>query len=67
MNMKFSQPGIPLEMSQLGLIGSLRVAALYMAGVTFACLGASVMQAEKYLIGASGGVYALIAAHLGRE
>ena len=52
-------------MSQLGWIGSLRVAALYLAGVTLGSLGATSMQPKKYLLGASAGVYALIAAHLG--
>ena len=35
-----------------------------MAGVIVGSLGASVVEAEKYLVGASGGVYALIFAHL---
>ena len=52
-------------MSQLGIKGSVRIAILYMAGVLFGALGASIVQPEKYLIGASAGVYALIFAHLG--
>ena len=56
--------GLPLELSQQGWIGSLRIAGLYMAGVIVGSLGASVVEAEKYLVGASGGVYALIFAHL---
>lgn len=56
--------GIPLEMSQLGWRGSLRVAFLYFFGVIFGSLGSSVSQPNTYLLGASAGVYALIAAHL---
>lgn len=56
--------GIPLEMSQPGWLGSLRVAALYMAGVILGCLGATCVEPTKYLLGASAGVYALILAHL---
>ena len=52
-------------MSQPGLLGSLRVFALYMAGVLLGSLGASVIEPKKYLVGASAGVYALISAHLG--
>ncbi len=54
-------------MSQPGWLGSLRVAGLYMAGVTLGALGASTVQPEKYMVGASAGVYALIAAHLGKK
>lgn len=57
--------GIPLEMSQLGWYGSFRVALLYLSGVILGSLGASIAQPTKYLLGASAGVYALIAAHLG--
>eukprot|EP00095_Tigriopus_kingsejongensis_P010040 snap_masked-scaffold231_size243715-processed-gene-1.20 protein:Tk10040 transcript:snap_masked-scaffold231_size243715-processed-gene-1.20-mRNA-1 annotation:"rhomboid-related protein 3" len=56
--------GIPLEMSQLGWIGGMRVACLYISGVLLGSLGASVFQPDNYLLGASAGVYALIAAHL---
>ena len=52
-------------MSQPGWLGSLRVAALYMAGVILGCLGATCVAPTKYLLGASAGVYALILAHLG--
>ena len=52
-------------MSQPGWLGSLRVAALYMAGVILGCLGATCVEPNKYLLGASAGVYALILAHLG--
>ena len=52
-------------MSQPGWLGSLRVAGLYFAGVIFGSLAASVVQPTNYLVGASAGVYALIAAHLG--
>ena len=52
-------------MGQPGWIGSLRVAGLYMSGVVLGCLGASICEPTKYLIGASAGVYALIFAHLG--
>ena len=47
-------------MSQPGWLGSLRVAALYMAGVILGCLGATCVEPSKYLLGASAGVYALI-------
>ncbi|CAL4244543.1 unnamed protein product [Meganyctiphanes norvegica] len=52
--------GLPLEMVH----GSARVACLYLAGVVAGSLGTSVFDAEVYLVGASGGVYALLAAHL---
>jgi rhomboid-related protein 1/2/3 len=54
-------------MSQPGWLGSLRIAGLYMAGVILGALGASVVQPEKYMVGASAGVYALITAHLGNH
>jgi rhomboid-related protein 1/2/3 len=54
-------------MSQPGWLGSLRVAGLYFAGVIFGSLAASVVQPTNYLVGASAGVYALIAAHLGED
>ena len=54
-------------MSQPGWLGSLRVAALYMAGVILGCLGATCVEPSKYLLGASAGVYALILAHLGNS
>ena len=63
----FVLKGIPLEMSQMGWTGMFRVAGLYMAGVGMGCLGASVAEPKKYLLGASAGVYALIFAHLGKD
>ena len=50
----------------MGWTGMLRVAGLYLAGVGMGCLGASVAEPSKYLLGASAGVYALIFAHLGK-
>ena len=58
--------GISLEISQPGWIGSLRVAALYIAGVILGGLGSSCVEPEKYLVGASAGVYALVSSHLGQ-
>ncbi|KAL5017963.1 hypothetical protein ScPMuIL_003685 [Solemya velum] len=52
--------GIPLEMVH----GSCRIAAVYMAGVLAGSLGTSVFDVNAFLVGASGGVYALLAAHL---
>lgn len=52
--------GLPLEMVH----GSLRICTIYMAGVLAGSLGTSVLDSEVYLVGASGGVYALLAAHL---
>merc|ERR1719342_1317528 len=52
--------GLPLEMVH----GSLRVGLLYVAGVIAGSFGTSVFEADVYLVGASGGVYALLAAHL---
>ena len=63
-NIQFSILGIPLEMSQPGWIGSGRVAIVYIVGVAFACLSASVIQPTRALVGASGGVYAILWAHL---
>ena len=57
--------GIPLEISQPGWLGSLRVATLYFAGVLLGSVGASCIQPDMFLVGASAGVYALITAHLG--
>lgn len=44
--------------------GSGRVALIYIAGVAAGSLGTSVFDTDVYLVGASGGVYALLAAHL---
>ncbi|XP_065338239.1 protein rhomboid [Cloeon dipterum] len=52
--------GLPLEMVH----GSLRIGVVYMAGVLAGSLGTSVFDTDVYLVGASGGVYALLAAHL---
>ncbi|XP_033743038.1 rhomboid-related protein 3-like [Pecten maximus] len=52
--------GIPLEMVH----GSFRIALVYLAGVLAGSLGTSVFDIKVYLVGASGGVYALLAAHL---
>ncbi|XP_050295712.1 protein rhomboid [Anthonomus grandis grandis] len=52
--------GLPLEMVH----GSGRVALIYVAGVIAGSLGTSVFDTDVYLVGASGGVYALLAAHL---
>lgn len=52
--------GLPLEMVH----GSLRIGTVYMAGVLAGSLGTSVFDMDVYLVGASGGVYALLAAHL---
>ncbi|CAL4068571.1 unnamed protein product [Meganyctiphanes norvegica] len=52
--------GIPLEMVH----GSIRIGCLYLAGVVAGSLGTSVFNSDVYLVGASGGVYALLAAHL---
>ncbi|XP_046449667.1 rhomboid-related protein 2-like [Daphnia pulex] len=52
--------GLPLEMVH----GSMRIGAVYMAGVLAGSLGTSVFDTDVYLVGASGGVYALLAAHL---
>ncbi|KAJ6219412.1 hypothetical protein RDWZM_005224 [Blomia tropicalis] len=52
--------GLPLEMVH----GSARIGAVYMSGVLAGSLATSVFDSEVYLVGASGGVYALLAAHL---
>ncbi|XP_014261077.1 protein rhomboid-like [Cimex lectularius] len=52
--------GLPLEMVH----GSLRIGTVYMAGVLAGSLGTSVFDTDVCLVGASGGVYALLAAHL---
>ncbi|GAB6033655.1 hypothetical protein CHUAL_013717 [Chamberlinius hualienensis] len=52
--------GLPLEMVH----GSLRIGTVYVAGVLAGSLGTSVFDTDVYLVGASGGVYALLAAHL---
>lgn len=52
--------GLPLEMVH----GALRCGAVYAAGVLGGSLAASVLDPDVCLAGASGGVYALLAAHL---
>jgi len=52
--------GLPLEMSH----GSLRIGIVYMCGVVGGSLATSSFDPNMYLVGASGGVYSLIAAHL---
>ncbi|CAG9786088.1 unnamed protein product [Diatraea saccharalis] len=52
--------GLPLEMVH----GAMRCAAVYLAGVLGGSLAASVLDPDVCLAGASGGVYALLAAHL---
>ena len=51
--------GIPLEIVH----GPLRVGTVYMAGVLTGSLVTSVSDPWAYLAGASGGVYAILAAH----
>ena len=53
--------GIPLEMVH----AAWRVAAVYLSGVLAGSLWTSVIKPGVFLSGASGGVYALITAHLG--
>lgn len=52
--------GVPLEMVH----GWWRVVLVYLAGVIAGSLGTSISDPGVYLAGASGGVYALITAHL---
>lgn len=52
--------GIPLEMVHRWW----RIGLLYMSGVIFGSIVASLFSPHAYLVGASGGCYALIAAHL---
>ena len=52
--------GIPLEMVH----GSGRIACIYFAGVLAGSLGTSIFDKNAFLCGSSGGVYALLAAHL---
>lgn len=52
--------GLPLEMVH----GSARLAVIYLSGVLAGSLGASVFDRNAILVGASGGVYALLAAHV---
>jgi rhomboid-related protein 1/2/3 len=52
--------GIPLELVHKGW----RIGLIYLAGVVAGSLGASISDPNSYLAGASGGVYALISAHM---
>ncbi|XP_049767356.1 rhomboid-related protein 2-like [Schistocerca cancellata] len=52
--------GIPLEMVHRGW----RVLIVYFAGVVAGSLGTSISDPNVYLAGASGGVYAIITAHV---
>lgn len=52
--------GLPLEMVHKWW----RVGLVYLLGVIAGSLGSSISDPDTYLAGASGGVYALIAAHL---
>jgi rhomboid-related protein 1/2/3 len=52
--------GIPLEMVHKWW----RVLVVYFTGVIAGSLGTSVVDSTVYLAGASGGVYAIITAHL---
>lgn len=52
--------GIPLEMVH----GSGRIACIYLSGVLAGSLNTSIFDSNAYLVGSSGGVYALLAAHL---
>ncbi len=51
--------GLPLEMSN----GSLRVAAVYLAGTLAGSLGVSTASPELYLAGSSGAVFGLVGGH----
>ena len=52
--------GLPLEMVN----GSTRLAMIYLTGVLAGSLATSVFDPHTILLGASGGVYALLTAHL---
>ncbi|TRY70827.1 hypothetical protein TCAL_04481 [Tigriopus californicus] len=52
--------GLPLEMTH----GPYRVGTVYLVGVLAGSLGSSIFEPHAFLAGASGGVYALIGAHL---
>jgi len=56
--------GVFLEMQQEGYAGSFRVMLVYFSGVLAGSLGTSLSDPDTYIAGASGGCYALIAAHL---
>ena len=52
--------GLPLEMTQQ----TFRIVIVFSTGVLAASLGSSCVDPHDFLAGASGGVYALISAHL---
>ena len=52
--------GLPLEMTQ----SSFRVMLVYISGLLAASLGSLCFEPRYPLVGSSGGVYALVAAHL---
>ncbi|XP_019614885.1 PREDICTED: rhomboid-related protein 2-like [Branchiostoma belcheri] len=52
--------GVPLEM----IHGTFRVGAVYLAGALAGSMSTSVIDRTVYLVGGSGGVYALLAGHL---
>lgn len=52
--------GVPLEMVHRGW----RIVLIYLSGVLAGSLATSVSDPNVYLAGASGGVYALITAHV---
>ena len=57
--------GVPLELSQSGWLGTLKLLTLYTSGVLYgSVLGTLLPHPTKRLAGASAGVYALISAHL---
>ena len=57
--------GVPLELSQSGWLGTLKLLTLYTSGVLYgSVLGTLLPDATNRLAGASAGVYALISAHL---
>ena len=56
--------GVPLELSQRGWLGKLKLLTLYMAGVLLGSVAGTILSPNDFLCGASAGVYALIAAHL---
>ena len=56
--------GVPLELSQRGWLGKLKLLTLYMAGVLLGSVAGAIPSRNSLLCGASAGVYALIAAHL---
>ena len=56
--------GLPLELSQRGWRGKLRLLSLYQAGVLLGSVAGAIPSPHSLLCGASAGVYALIAAHL---